>query len=390
MAVSLSAQQVNRLRLRAQRLHPDEASTLTNPLAAVQALFAAQAQELNAGMLSLRPRSRGLTAAQLEQARLVEKSLFWTWSLRGTLHLVTAADATWLVPLLGPRLVQGGHGRMRQLGWDEENYSRAAALLERALGGGKTLPRAALVELLAQNDLPREGQAPVHLLYRMSLEGRLCTLGELGKKPVYGLWAEHYPSPNPLPRPEGLALLARRYLAAYAPAAPADFAAWAGLPLGDARAAYEAISGDLVEVMISKQATGKSVEQTASQPAWLLRDQLAWLDQPEPDVPVVRLLPRWDTYLLGYAKRDLAIDPAHFQRIVNGGVIYPVLLADGRVLGTWQTERRAGTRQVTIAPFQPLPEEILPLIDAEANDISRFLSETGPTRVEIQPYSALP
>ena len=48
-----------------------------------------------------RARSAGLTAAQVELARLEAHTVAWDLVPEGTLHMVKAADARWLIPLLG-------------------------------------------------------------------------------------------------------------------------------------------------------------------------------------------------------------------------------------------------------------------------------------------------
>lgn len=66
----------------------------------VGALLGVQAQMLPAAGLALRARSRGLTSEAVDQARLSDRSVVLTWAMRGTLHLVSAADYGWLVALV--------------------------------------------------------------------------------------------------------------------------------------------------------------------------------------------------------------------------------------------------------------------------------------------------
>jgi hypothetical protein len=73
-----------------------------------------------------------LTAAEVENARQQDRTIVWTWCLRGTLHLVTAQDARWLLPLLGPSFIPAGRRRMRQLGWDDEKTATGLRILEQA------------------------------------------------------------------------------------------------------------------------------------------------------------------------------------------------------------------------------------------------------------------
>ena len=91
--------------------------------------------------------------------------------------------------------------------------------------------------------------------------------------------------------------------------------------------------------------------------------------------PVVRLLGRFDDYLLGWRSRDLVLDPAFAGRIhAGGGWIHPALVVDGRVAGTWRA-RRAGDRlELTVEAFGGrLPRGARPALEAEAADLGRFL-----------------
>ena len=363
---SLSAQQTRRLRLRAQHLLSNPTGTDATPAQVLAAVCGVQAQDLPAGLLSMRARSTGLSAAGVERARQEERSIAWTWCLRGTLHLVSAEDANWLVPFLGPAFIAGDRRRFQQLGWDGQKAVSGLRLVGQALQRDGALTRAEIVNLLKENNLPSEGQAPVHLLYRAALDCLLCAGPNRGKEPTYVLWENWLGKPQPLPPEEALAELARRYLQAYAPSGPEDLASWSGLKLSEARRAWQLIAKQIVQV------------EAARKPAWLLKSQLPWLEEAlaEGDKAAahVRLLPRFDTYLLGYASRNLAVDPAYARRIhPGGGIINAALLVDGQVRGTWKVQRRRGRLEVLVEPFEPLSEVMLPSIEVETSNVGRFL-----------------
>jgi DNA glycosylase AlkZ-like len=116
----------------------------------------------------------------------------------------------------------------------------------------------------------------------------------------------------------------------------------------------------------------------AGKAAWLLKSQLPWLEEvlaeDSQTIPQVRLLPRFDTYLLGYASRELAVDPAYARRIhPGGGILNAALLVDGQARGTWKVQRRRGGLEVQVEPFEPLAPALLPGMEAEAADVGRFL-----------------
>lgn len=380
MTLTLSAHEVRLLRLRSQRLLSSGGGPSTSPERVLQEVCGVQAQDLQAALLSMRARSAGLTSARVERARQAERSIVRTWCMRGTLHLVAAEDARWLIPLLGPRLLAAKQRRFQQLGWDEKRAAAGLRLLQEALAeenrmSGRGLTRAQIVDLLQENGLPCEGQAPVYLLFRAALEGLICHGPHLEDEATYVLFEPWIGKPQPLPREEALTELARRYLQAYGPAGPEDMARWSRLKLGEIRKAWQRLAPELVRVEIE------------GQDAWLLKSHLPRLDQGldrlVDDAPAVRLLPRFDTYLLGYTSRDLVVEPAYAKRVhPGGGIIHPVLMVNGQAVGTWKTKRRSDHVDLLVEPFEGLADEILPPLEAEVADLARFLGEEAVLIIE--------
>jgi len=357
----LSADQVRRLRIRAQRLAFRQgghsvAQVLTE-------VCAVQAQELPAAALSIRARSDGLLAADVQHARLVERSVVRTWCLRGTLHLIPTEDYAWLIQLLGPSHLAGSRRRLAQMGLDGDTTARALQVIREILASQGLLTRAQIAEELSrQGGIRAEGQARVHLIYQAAMRGILCEGPDQGSESTYILVDDWIRRERPLLPEQALAELALRYLKAYGPAEPRDLAAWSGLSLGQARQGWDQIAGQLTEVAFD------------GRPLWMLTSQAGWLAEP-PDIAAnIRLLPRYDTYLLGYASRDLAVAPEYSQRINRGGgILHPALLVDGRAQGTWSATRRRDSIQIAIEPFEGLSRDWLPGIESEIADLGRFL-----------------
>jgi hypothetical protein len=150
-------------------------------------------------------------------------------------------------------------------------------------------------------------------------------------------------------REVALGELARRYLAGHAPAADIDLAKWAGIGLRDVRLGL---------------ARCGAVERP---------DGLAELPATAPPAPATppppRLLGAFDPLLLGWASRDPITGP-HKQIVTTNGLFRPFALCDGRAVATWTFTGG----QVTLAPFDPLPQETEAALAADATDVRRFLS----------------
>jgi hypothetical protein len=288
----------------------------------VRRLLAVQAQDLRSAALGRHARGGGPDAAAVHRALAQERSFVRMWALRGTLHLVAAQDAGWLLGLLAPGLLRAAPRRLRQLGVDDDDGERAVGVIQRALVEHGPLPRAALAEHLATAGIETAGQATIHLMHIAALHG-VCLAGPDDTFVPWRDWLGE--PPRPLDRDAALAELARRHHAAHAPAGPQDLAAWSGLGLRESRRAYE-----------------------------LGRIQACSGPKDAPAVPsdTVRLLPAWDELLLGWRDRDAVLPPEHAKMVQRGGgILRPTVLHGGRLVATCRPERRPGAITITVEPF---------------------------------------
>jgi hypothetical protein len=152
---------------------------------------------------------------------------------------------------------------------------------------------------------------------------------------------------------EAFATLVHRYLAGYGPATEADLARWSGLPLGALRRGIAAIeplerAGDLLALP-------------------------GTLDADVPPAPDVRLLPAFDTLLLGWRTREVVVPAGHERAVVpGGGVVRATVLASGVAVGTWRLAGSGGKRAFVAEWFARHPDDAS--LAAEVDDVARFLA----------------
>jgi hypothetical protein len=133
-----------------------------------------------------------------------------------------------------------------------------------------------------------------------------------------------------------------------------DLAAWSGIGLRRARRGLEQIASELREAGDGSGAMLSSAR-GGERPA---------------ASPHVALLGHFEPYLLGYATRDLVLDPRFATRIqAGGGFVAPAIHVDGRVAGTW---RRGQPER--LEPFVPLAGDVLAALEREHADVDRFLT----------------
>ena len=138
-------------RLAAQLLSGPAANS---PEQVVDRLLAVQAQDARATRLSIRSRSVGLTAADVDDALTLRRSLAVAWLGRGTLHLVSAADYWWLHPLTTPQLAAGNARRLAQEGVSPAQADRGVEVIGRALTSAGPQTRPVLRALLDSAGVP--------------------------------------------------------------------------------------------------------------------------------------------------------------------------------------------------------------------------------------------
>lgn len=350
--------EARRLRLAAQHL---DARASIGVAELVRQLAAIQAQDAVAEVLAVRVRTEGTTGVDVERARVEERSVVRTWAMRGTLHLLPAADVRWILRLVGPIMVQKARRRHRELGLTPDVYARAVAVMRRALTEHGALTRQQIAARWASHGLPAQGQAVPHLLSRASMEGVICfgpTVRGATTHALLDSWLDDARSNVADPAAE----LARRYVSAYAPTTPEDYGKWSGLPAVIARGAFEALADDLLRIEVD------------GAPMWMSAAHARLLDESRPDAEAVKMLGAFDPYLLGYRVRDLGVGPDLLKHVhPGGGIIRPTILVDGQVIATW-TRRRTGRKlAITVSPFKTLSDDDRVGIADEVEDIGRFL-----------------
>ena len=372
--IPLTGVQARRLRLHAQYLSA-QAESVSGAAQVVRSLVAVQAQEVPAAAWAIGLRSRTLTAAEVEFARLLERSFVRTWALRGTLHFVAVEDYAWLMALLGPEVVRLGERRYRQLGLSPAIRERALHVIRRVLIARGPQTRAELVEALAGQDIPTVGQAAYHLLHHAGLLGVICYGPDRNGVETYALVDDWIAVGLPLNEEAALAELTRRYLAGYGPVQAEDLASWSGLPLRLARRGFELISDEVLEIALDGER------------AWLLISQSAWIADTVKEVDTAltfRLLPAYDSYLLGYKTRALSVPEQHARQVhPGGGLLRPTLLLDGIAVGTWKLRAKKGSQIIEVTPFTPFSAQQTAALEEHATGLGHFLN-TG-VSLDVKP-----
>jgi len=306
---------------------------------AIEHLVGQQAQVPNDPYLGLWSRLEGFDprelSALIEGRRAVRAAL-----MRGTLHLVAAADMRSLRPLLTPvleRLFFTGSPFGRALG-DVD--------IEEVVAAGRILVEErphTRVEIAAALGLRWPERDPDALSYAVQY------LVPLVQVPPRGLWNEGgRPTWAPaeswlgrsLDRDPSIDALTLRYLGGYGPASVMDMQSWSGLTR--LREVFDRLGPAL---RAFRDEVGREVFDLPEAP------------RPAPDVTAPpRFMPEYDNVFLGHADRTRVVSEEHrkgLQAAAGTRTVRTVML-DGVVAGSWAIVRDEGSATLVVEPVVPV------------------------------------
>lgn len=318
-----SSRDVAYARLRNQRL---SSAGFAKPEQVVRWLTAVQAQEYPSAKWAIGLRLRRANAGAIERA-FAEGRILRTHVLRPTWHFVAPDDIRWMLALTAPRIRSRMVPYDRTLEIDAPTIARSNDAIAAALEGGAPLTRQELkAALLDAGVAPGGVQRLAHLVLHAELDAIVCSGPLRDRQFTYALLDERVLARRVLARDEAVAELTRRYFASHGPAQIRDFVWWSGLTMTDARAGVEMARAHLAEATIE----GRTYWFSPRHRATARRGRAAWL------------LPPYDEYLIGYADRSAALDPALARRTPGPDVFHGTVVVDGRVVGGWRQKAAGG------------------------------------------------
>jgi hypothetical protein len=339
------------------RLHNQRiaSTTFQNPGDVVRWLGAVQAQDYLGALWAVGLRMESTVERNVEQA-LADRTILRTWPMRGTLHFVASEDARWMLELMTPRVLAASARRLqKQYGLDDAVFARSRDAFVRALQGGRQLTRNAMYQALEDAGIPAAGQRGLQILWRLAQEGLICFGAREGKQQTFVLLDEWVPGARRLEREEALAELAIRYFISHGPATVQDFAWWSGLAPAAAVAGLESARSDLMQETLDGQTYWFSPSMPPSEKA----------------SPTACLLPAFDEYTVAYKDRGAVLDPAYAKESEYG--LSPVMVLDGKVVGTWKRTLEKKSVAVTLSPFSSIKKAGMNAFTRAARRYGAFL-----------------
>jgi hypothetical protein len=353
----LTLRQLNRATLARQMLL---ARSRTSIPKATEQLVALQAQLARPPFVGLWSRVEGLKREDVVKA-LLDRRLVRGTSLRGTLHLMTAADFTRFrntlqcaldraLKVLGARTDGLEMGPLKALAGQFFREPRTFDAFRDHLAGKFPKSDLRAMAYVIRMQVPLL-QMPTEATWGFPAQADFITAEAwLGKpqEPTHGSEQD----------------LVIRYLAAYGPATAADAQAWSGMPA--LRPAFEALRPKLATFRGERGGELFDLPDAPRPPA----------DCPAP----VRLLPEWDNVIVSRADARL-LPPQYRSSVFQPGLrVLPTVLVDGSVVGTWKAERRRAAATAVVSLFGVQPARTRREIEAEADALLAFAEPDATTR----------
>jgi len=312
------------------RNHKLSSPTFTRPADVVRWFGAVQAQDYHGAKWALALRMRKATNAAVEEA-FNRGEILRTHLLRPTWHFVTPDDLRWLLHLTAPRVNARCGSAYRKYELDAALFKRSNRVVANALKDGKHATRAELTAALNRARIEADDTVRLaHILLRAELDAVVCSGPRRGNQFTYALLEERVAAGKPLSHDDALAELTRRYFTSHGPATLADFVWWSGLATNDAGRGIALLDREIEEVQIGETIYWRSDSKPSRRPL---------------DSAASHLLPAYDEYTVAYKNRQPVFD--NDSRIEGWDALGPVVLINGRIVGTWKAT--PGKHAVNIA-----------------------------------------
>ena len=180
------------------------------PTDVVRWLGAVQAQEYPFAKWGVGLRMRATTTDVKIERAFAEGAILRTHVLRPTWHFVAAEDIRWMLELTAPRIQRAMASYNRRLELDPSTLSRAIGIIERGVGDGRHLARAAIAAKLEEGGIVARLQRLAHIVMHAELEQVICSGARRGKHFTYASLAERASDARSLQPDEALAELTLR------------------------------------------------------------------------------------------------------------------------------------------------------------------------------------
>jgi DNA glycosylase AlkZ-like len=350
-----------------------EPATDLGPADIARMMCGAHAQVLGAAELSIGRRIAGATRSDVQRALWEDRTLVKTFGPRGTVHLLSTADLPMWTGALST-LPSSVPMHPEPVRFTPQQADEVIAAIGDALADTE-LTVDELTDAIVDRTGPWAGERTMdafqgkwprwrQLTSTAAHRGLLCFGPNQGRNVTYTNPHRWLPGFRPDDGDTALRTLVTRYVYAYGPATPQQFARWLAIPPRHAVELFDELASELEHVELD----GK--------PGWVMAGDTETPHQPHRGI---RLLPYFDAYVVaGQPRERLYPGAAATRGLTPAGQAgnYPVLLVDGVVGGVWH-QRRAGRQlAITVEPLRELSARHRRQLDNEIELVGAVMEAT--------------
>lgn len=200
------------------------------------------------------------------------------------------------------------------------------------------------------------------LLKPSAFRGDLCFGPSQGRNVTFvnpRKWLGNWRAVSP---DEAIQEVARRFLGVYGPATPEEFARWWGIVPAPAKRLFRSLGGEIEPVDVE------------GWKAWALASSIPTMRRAETPASV-RLLPSFDPYTVAVARHSrFLLEDRHRARVYRPQAwISSVVLAGGRIVGVWESDKKKSPAVVDCQLFSELDSKFRPKLESETRRLTDYL-----------------
>ena len=319
----------------------------TDPVRVISTIGGVQAQVASSAAQAVAIRSKRLP--DIEHLLWEKRSLVKTWAMRGTLHLLPASEIGAWIAALRQRPWKITPAWEKYHGISKSQLDSLTGAIPKVMSGEPMTREELTAAVVAETRDRGLGEALSsgwsQVLKPAANRGLLAQGPPRGRNVTFvdpGTWlGASLEEPGP---EEAMRVVVERFLDVNGPATVADFARWFGV---DPKTGRELMS-PLLENLVSVEVEGYQ--------GWLAKGGAKAAVKAGP-AEGAHLLPGFDPYTLApLSHREYIIPKGKVDKVSKAaGWIAPVILENGRIVGTWETEDGS----IALQPFEKLPKNTI-------------------------------
>ncbi len=318
-----------------------------DPVRVASALGGVQAQVASSALQAVAIRSK--RRPDIEQLLWEKRSLVKTWAMRGTLHLLPASEIGFWTAALRQRPWKITPAWEKYHGISKSQLDSLTGAIPSVISGEPMTREELTAAVVAKTRDRGLGEALAsgwsQVLKPAANQGLLAQGPPRGRNVTFvdpAAWlGASFEGPGP---EEAMRGVVERFLDANGPATISDFARWLGVDPKTGRELMEPHIDGLVPI------------ETEGHVGWLTKDGAKAAAKAR-RAEGAHLLPGFDPYTLApLSHREYTIPKGKVDEVSKAaGWIAPVILENGRIVGTWESKSGA----IALQPFGKLPKKTI-------------------------------